>query len=219
MQTHTIRAWCEQRPELFNFFKALNQAHVKWALFSGMAVRLLANGRDSTDIDLLVGGNDFDQVCELLPRAIRTTKAVMIKSADGARITYDADEVCAWVDDTEVQVMRSPNGMNCGEHVYELELSDLAAANRLKYVVAGESIYLAHPFDTVATKAIMQRGLEQRKFDLADARALLAQCASASSYMARRAAEMHLDERVFRFLQRDGLAESGTSATMLAAYA
>lgn len=216
MQTHIIRAWCERRPELFNLFKNLNNAQVRWALFSGMAVRLLTNGRDSADIDLLVNGDDFELVCSLLPRATRRAKTVAISSTDGARITYEADEVCALVDGTEVQVMRSPNGMTCGKHVYELELSTLAAANRLMCMVADEPIYLAHPFDTVATKAIMQRGAEQRKFDLADARALLSQCIDQSLYIKRRAAEMHLDARVFRFLRSGGMAAASMPETGLA---
>lgn len=86
-------------------------------------------------------------------------------------------------------------------------MMDLAVKNRISVVASRVTVYIANPFDTVAIKAIMQRGPQQNKFDFEDTQALAAKSRHIFSreYMNERAKQVGLDERALDFLRKAGL--------------
>lgn len=73
-------------------------------------------------------------------------------------------------------------------------MTPLAAANRVSCGVDGVTVHFAHPFDTLAAKAIMWRGPEQGKCDARDI-AALRQYVLASDYTHQRGQEIGLTDR------------------------
>jgi hypothetical protein len=201
-----IEVWCENHPSLLAVFDRFNQQAIRWGIFSGTAVELLVGARTGEDVDLLLHNEDFDRVPPLLPNpVVERNKLVEIACDDQQWLRYRADEITAEVDGRQLQIMRSAGGVYCGTHRYEMSLTDLAAENRLSVEVNGVVVYFAHPFETMAIKAAMQRGSLCQKQDLPDVQALAARGSMPSEYVHLRAAEMGLDERVQTFLGRAGL--------------
>lgn len=201
----TIAKWCQAHPTITNYFKQLDNAGVRWAIFAGTSVSLLTGNRAPTDVDIIVHDDDFEKVSQVTPRADHKVPMVCdLPTGDNKTLHYRGDELAFKLDDTELEVMARAT-KTVDDHAYNISFTDLAVENRLTVNTPETIVYIANPFDTVAIKAIMQRGPQQNKFDFEDIKALVGKCKFLSSYMAERSRQIGLDKRVFDFLHKAGL--------------
>jgi hypothetical protein len=201
----TIEIWCKAHPALTDYFQELNDSGVRWAIFAGASVSLLTGNRAPTDIDIIVHDDDLEKVIALTPQATQKLPfEANMPTSGGETLHYRGDELEFEFDGTEVEVMARATTV-VGDSHYDVSFTDLAVQNRLAIVSPQTTIYIAHPFDTIAIKSLMQRGAEQNKFDLEDAKALIASYALPPDYVQARMKEIGLDARACGFLRRAGL--------------
>lgn len=201
----TLTTWCQTHPAITDYFKQLNNADVRWAIFAGTSVSLLTGNRTPTDVDIIVHDDDFEKVRQLTPNAEQKIPLVCdLPTGDGKVLHYRGDELAFELDDTELEVMARAT-KTIDNQVYNISFTDLAVENRLAVKTPQATVYIANPFDTIAIKAIMQRGPRQNKFDFEDAKALVAQCKFSSNYIAERSKQIGLDERALDFIHKAGL--------------
>lgn len=200
-----IANWCKVHSGIANYFKRLNDNNVRWAIFAGTSVSLLTGNRTPTDVDIIVHDDDFETIMNLTSKAeCKLPLECDLPTGDNKTLHYRGNELWFSLDDTELEVMAQARKTVDG-HVYDISFTDLAVANRMAVTVLETVVYIANPFDTVAIKAIMQRGPQQKKFDFEDTKALVAKHDFAPGYVANRAKQMNLDERAFDFLRKAGL--------------
>ena len=200
----TVDTWCEAHPAIASYFETLNDHNIRWALFAGASVSLLTGNRTPTDIDIIVHDDDFETVAQLTPGAEHKRPLVCdLPTGDGMAVRYRGDELVFELDGTEIEVMARATNTIEG-HVFAISLTDVAVRHRIS-VTSSVTIYIADPFDTAAIKAIMQRGVEQHKFDFEDTKALVAIAEFSAEYVAERSREIGLDDRALDFLRRAGL--------------
>jgi hypothetical protein len=201
----TIQKWCEAHPEITSYFKQLNDEDVRWAIFAGTSVSLLTSNRTPTDVDIIVHDDDFEMTMNLTPNAERKLPLECdLPTGDGKTLHYHGNELAFNLDDTEIEVMAHAK-KTVDNHVYDISFTDLAIENRMLIATPQTAIYIANPFDTIAIKAIMQRGPRQNKFDFEDTKALVARCQFSVNYIDARAKQIGLDERALNFLRETGL--------------
>lgn len=207
MLEKTLAAWCQVHPAITAYFKSLNEAGIRWAIFAGTSVSLLTQNRTPTDVDIIVHDDDFEKIMAITPNATPSLPYVSdIGTGDGKVLRYQGDELAFTLDNTELEVMARATKTVEG-HLYSVSFTDLAVDNRLVVELPASTIYIANPFDTIAIKAIMQRGPEQNKFDFEDTKAIVATCNFSAAYMQQRAKQINLDQRAIQFLRRAGLKE------------
>lgn len=201
----TIAKWCQAHPAITNYFKQLNNADVRWAIFAGTSVSLLTGNRTPTDVDIIIHDDDFEKVSQLTPHAERKVPLVCdLPTSDSKTLHYQGDELAFRLDDTELEVMARAT-KTIDDHAYDISFTDFAVENRIAITTPETVVYIANPFDTVAIKAIMQRGPQQNKFDFEDTKALVDKCNFMPDYITKRAKQIGLDERATSFLQKAGL--------------
>jgi hypothetical protein len=108
--------------------------------------------------------------------------------------------------------MRELTSFKCEHHNYSIKLTNHAWQHALQFTVNGIHVYVAQPFDTMAIKAMMQRGAEQCKHDASDVARLASVSHVSLDYARKRAAELQLDTRVTSFLQRQANVQLPTEA-------
>lgn len=202
-----VDTWAAAHPQTLHFFNDLNENGIPWSIFSGLSAHFLY-GRPTADTDLIIPqGNDrLEQVANLLPGSNMVRKLVKIEASDGTTLEYVTDELTSMLDETEVQIMQPVTPITSGDLRYQVSLTPLAADHRRKYTVQGAEVYVAHPFDSLALKSILQRGTEQGKHDFTDSVVLARHCDPMSSYPMLRAHEIGLDDRTASFMQACGAA-------------
>lgn len=201
----TTANWCQAHPAITNYFKQLNDTHVRWAIFAGAAVSLLTGNRTPTDVDLIVHDDDFEKVSRLTTDSERKVPLICdLPTGDGKTLHYRGDELAFKLDNTELEVMAHATN-TVDDKVYNISFTDLAVENRLTVTTPETIVYIANPFNTVAIKAIMQRGPQQNKFDLEDTKALIAKYKFSPSYAAERSKQVGLDGRAVNFLRKAGM--------------
>ena len=201
----TIATWCQAHPAITGYFKHLNDAGIRWAIFAGTSVSLLTGNRTPTDVDIIVHDDDFEKVSQLTSDAEQKVPLVCdLPTGDGKILHYRGDELAFELDSTELEVMARATKI-VDDQAYDISFTNLAVENRLAVNTPHATVYIANPFDTVAIKAIMQRGPRQNKFDFEDTKALIAKCKFSSDYMAERSKQIGLDERALDFLRKAGL--------------
>lgn len=199
MVTDTLTAWAARHPDTLRFFDELNRRGVRWGLFSGAHVQFLPNARPTNDNDLLTDCRGFDVIAGLSDVAV-ADKTIEPETLDKATIRYTTQEATIELDGTVVQVMR-PVDMVCSNGAtYNLAMTDLAASRRLACRVGDTVVYVAHPFDTVLAKGVLQR--PDPKHDAADAAALAMHYDLLADplYVVCRAREVGADQRVADFV-------------------
>jgi hypothetical protein len=201
----TIQKWCEAHPEIASYFKQLNDNGVRWAIFAGTSVSLLTGNRTPTDVDIIVHDDDFETTMNLTLNAERKLPLECdLPTGDGKTLHYRGNELAFKLDGTELEVMANARKTVAG-HIYDISFTDLAVKNRITITLPQVTIYTANPFDTIAIKAIMQRGVEQNKFDFEDTKALIAVCDISASYIKERTKQIDLDERALNFMRKAGM--------------
>jgi hypothetical protein len=201
----TIEAWCLNHPAIVSYFAILNKAEVRWAIFAGTSVSLLTGNRMPTDLDIIVHDDDFEALHRLTPQAKASLPlSVDLPTGDTQILHYEGCELTFVLDNTDIEIMAKAHE-RVNEARYNISFSDLAVAHRLLIETSQTSIYIANPFDTIAIKAIMQRGSAQNKFDLEDTQVLIKTMTIDAQYAKERATEIGLDDRAFNFLQKAGL--------------
>ncbi|HET9411374.1 MAG TPA: hypothetical protein VFO38_00810 [Candidatus Saccharimonadales bacterium] len=201
----TINAWLTANPAIAEYFNQLNNKNIRWAIFAGAAVSLLTGNRQPTDIDIIVHDDDFTTAAQLTPHAQRKLPLECeLPTGDNKMLHYKGSELWFSLDGKEIEIMSHAQKSIEG-HGYNISFTDLAVKNRMTIRTDGPTVYLANPFDTMAIKAIMQRGPKQHKFDFEDTKALAKQCTFSAEYITKRSAQIHLGAREFTFLQKAGL--------------
>ena len=191
-----------QKPGLKAFCNALNEAHIRWALFAGTATALLTSNRVPTDIDIIVHDNDFEMLAQLLKEATRTDNATFpITTSDGEALSMIASTLWLEVDGTEIDIMSRAKFVS-DEGEFVTSLSDVAVAHRIELRERETSVWLAEPFDTILFKAFMRRGAEQNKFDVSDIEAIVKRIPMDRDYIEKRVNETGLSSRAQSLLKK-----------------
>lgn len=202
---NTIYTWCAENPAIAEYFNQLNNKNIRWAIFAGASVSLITGNRQPTDIDIILHDDDFTTVMQLTPHAERKLPLECdLPTGDAKILHYKGNELWFTLDGKEIEIM-SHAQKNIEGHEYNISFTDIAVENRITVQNSAATVYLANPFDTMAIKAIMQRGPKQHKFDFEDAKALAGQCNFSADYISKRSDQIHLGARELAFLQRAGL--------------
>ena len=200
-----VEKWCNDHPEITDYFKLLNENKIRWAIFAGAAASLLTDNRLPTDIDILIHNDDFKKITKIIPNALITINMQGdIQTGDNKKLHYSCNNIELNLDNTEIDI--SSNLIeSIADNVFELSFNELAFKNRIIIDTPHTTIFITNPFDTIAIKSIMQRGAEQNKFDFTDSQILVAQYQIDKDYISKRSEQMSLTDREFKFLQKAGL--------------
>lgn len=180
-------------PQLKGVLPVANEAGVKYGLFSGGYVSLVAGNRPPTDFDFLTDLEGIRLLQEKFPQAVFVEQK---GNASGKWLDPLGDGLVEFSADVTICI----NGRD-----YSIALTTLAWQHFDKATVNGLEVYLANPVDTIISKAIGQRGPEQGKHDLEDIAALLKVVEIDRDYLKQRLPEFRADGRVTTCLRKFGL--------------
>jgi len=170
--------------------RRLDAVGISWAVFAGAATSLYGAERPVTDVDILIRGQDAEQVVALLPEAT---------------VDWRGGQVCkvAW---GEVELVPDPVLAAEGHH-YPFLMDEEMLRRRRWLELWGLRVPVLSPEDNIVFKAILQRGPEQGKHDLEDVEAVVGSLQGELDldYLRRRAATCGAEERVRAGLGRLGL--------------
>ena len=177
--------------ELESAKRLLHEAGVPWGVAAGAAVYLYAGNRPPTDLDLLVPPDRMERVARLVgsdPKLEKTpwgeSRKLLMGGIEmvGSLTIKIGDVVCSYLMDEEM--------------IRHLRL--------LTY--HGLEVPVLAPEDVIALKAVLQRGPDQGKHDLADIAALAAGLRVDRDYLEFRLGQMGGAERARGVLQQWGWA-------------
>jgi hypothetical protein len=193
--------WTKRHPQTVAFLSKLNNQGIDWGLYCGTTAQLLTGNRQSNDVDIVIRNSDFQTVRELAPAnaTIHQDDTATVTCGDGLTLNFPKHSICFWLDGQEIEIIASTTASS-DNHQYHVAMSDLAIQNRLMFEVGKTQLYVINPFDTMALKAILQRGYSMRKHDATDIASLGKHYSPSTIYALRRTREMQLDDRALDFL-------------------
>jgi hypothetical protein len=202
-----MTAFLDNNSGLANYFQALNDQGVKWAISGSAAVGLLTpyGYRPPSDLDITITDDSFAKAVAVSPpNAVAQDKPATFRCGDGLLLDFPAKGISFSMGGLAVDVMDTGEARD-GEYTYRLGLSELAVRNRLTVMVGELAVHIINPFDIAAMKAVQQRGAGQNKFDFLDTEAVLSVFRIDTSYALARAQEIGLTGREWSFLGHAGL--------------
>lgn len=160
---------------LFVVQKLLDANPVTWAVCAGAAAHLYGNRRPLQDVDILVGSGQLPKVVALLQSQ---QKAVQF---DGQRILWRGIKFF-----DELNVRR--NGT-----VHPFIFDEPMVARLRRMPLLGAQVPVLAPEDVLFHKALMGRGSEQGKHDMADAAGIVRRQQLDLEYLEQRALTSRID--------------------------
>jgi len=188
-----IHRLLEKLPSLKKVFTVLKENNIKYGIFAGACVYLLASGREPTDVDILVADEDFGKLSGLFKGRVEKRKGEKINSE-----LFYLDE------DQNLEFVSRLDFIESGE-IFPIRLTPLAWDNTYIYQVDGIEVLLLNPVDTILEKAISPRGEEVGKHDLEDIEVLVKMVDIDKAYLKKRVDEMKAKEKVANVLKNFNL--------------
>lgn len=188
-----LRNSLASNPRLKNVLSVASKARVKYGLFSGAYVSLVAGNRPPTDFDFLTNLEGIRLLQKKFPQAVFEERK---GNATGKWLDPLGDGLIDFSAEVTIFI---------NEHGYLVNMTALAWRHVDRVVVDNLTIYLANPVDTILPKAAGQRGPEQGKHDLEDIAALLKVVEIDRDYLKQRLPEFGADGRVMSCLQECSL--------------
>jgi hypothetical protein len=186
----------ETRGVLHTIARRLDAAGIPWAVFAGCATWLYGAERPVTDVDILIRGQDVEQILELLPEATVERHGGQVGKIALGNVELVPDPV-----------------LTAEGRRYPFLLDDEMLLRRTWCELWGLRVPVLSPEDNIVFKAILQRGPEQGKHDLEDVEAVLRKLRDELDldYIRHRAAACGAEERVLACLIRLELKWEGCS--------
>lgn len=125
-----------------------------WAVCAGAAAHLYGDRRPIQDIDLLVTMGQLPTVVKLLQQQQKSVQF------DGKRILWRGIKVF-----DDLTIRRTT--------IFPFQLDELAQAKLRRMPLLGAPVAVLAPEDVLLHKVVLNRGLDQGKHDLADARGII----------------------------------------------
>lgn len=188
-----IRRLFEKSPNLKKVLKILKKNEIKYGIFAGTCVYILASSREPTDVDILVADEDFNKLSGLFHGKVENKRE---KDANGNFFYLDEDRDLEFV--ARLDFIKN-------DGVYPIRLTHLAWENVYKFRVDETEVVLLNPVDTILEKAIAPRGKEVGKHDLEDIEILVRTLDINKSYLLKRAIEMKAKKQVAGVLKKFNL--------------
>lgn len=189
---HNFREVLNNIPDLKNILEILKTNNIKYGLYAGAFVSILTSYRVPTDVDFLVADTDYLKLTKLFD------KSEPKKWSYGDFLSPDQKNKV----DFMANATASPDGSGSR---YLFRMTDLAWSKTSVINIDGLEVRFCDPVDTILLKAMLQRGGEESKSDIADIEALLKVVSIDKKYLAERLKETGSDERMLLVLRKFGL--------------
>lgn len=146
----------------------LERGSIRYGLYAGSHVSIIAGNRVSADVDFLVHDDDMPALRDLFPFA---------RTADRGH------GLALYVGDRDlIEFMGQADILRNGSR-YPFRLTELAIARLATYRTSLAVINIVDPVDTLILKALLQRGHDQGKHDAEDLAALAARSEVDEGYL------------------------------------
>ncbi|MCS7288089.1 MAG: nucleotidyltransferase family protein [Roseiflexus sp.] len=167
--------------------RTLDAHHLAWAVCAGAAAHLYGNRRPIQDIDILVEPGKLLEIVRLLNQQQKVVQF------DGQRILWRGIKI---FDDLTIRR---------GQAIYPFTLDAEMRSRVRRLPLLGSLVPVLSPEDVALHKALLARGPEEGKHDIADATAIARRQALDYAYLQRRLALMRVDGAATAVLARIGI--------------
>jgi hypothetical protein len=167
--------------------RTLDAYHLAWAVCAGAAAHLYGNRRPIQDIDILIEPGKLSEVVRLLDQQQKVVQF------DGQRILWRGIKI---FDDLTIRR---------GRDVYPFVLDADMRSRVRRLPLLGSLVPVLSPEDVLVHKALLARGPEEGKHDIADATAIARRQMLDLDYIRRRLALMRVNGAAANLLARVGV--------------
>ena len=167
--------------------RLLDTNHMKWGVCAGVAAHLYGDRRPIQDVDLVVMQGKLPDVVKLLQQQ---QKAVQF---DGQRILWRGIKI---FDDLTVRR---------GSSVFPYVLDEAMIARLRRMSLLGAPVMVLAPEDVLLHKLLLGRGVDQGKYDMADAAGIVRRQQLDREYLRERMQVMNTNGSVVTALEQLGV--------------
>ncbi len=167
--------------------RTLDSHQLAWAVCAGAAAHLYGNRRPIQDIDILIEPGKLPEVVRLLNQQQKVVQF------DGQRILWRGIKI---FDDLTIRR---------GREIYPFTLDAEMRSRVRRLPLLGSLVPVLSPEDVALHKALLARGPEEGKHDIADAAAIVRRQALDYDYVQRRLALMRVNGAAAAMLARIGI--------------
>ena len=167
--------------------RTLDAYHLAWAVCAGAAAHLYGNRRPIQDIDILIEPGKLPEIVRLLNQQQKVVQF------DGQRILWRGIKI---FDDLTIRR---------GREVYPFVLDAEMHSRVRRLPLLGSLVPVLSPEDVAVHKAVLARGPQEGKHDLADAIAIVRRQALDYDYIQRRLALMRVNGTASAMLAHIGI--------------
>lgn len=167
--------------------RTLDSYQLAWAVCAGAAAHLYGNRRPIQDIDILIEPGKLPEVVRLLNQQQKVVQF------DGQRILWRGIKI---FDDLTIRR---------GREIYPFTLDAEMRSRVRRLPLLGSLVPVLSPEDVALHKALLARGPEEGKHDIADAAAIVRRQALDYDYVQRRLALMRVNGAAAAILARIGI--------------
>lgn len=173
----------------------INEANIKYWLYSGSYVSLITTNRVVNDVDILVAYEDILKLKEIFPFA-------ETKDYGDCILLYIGQN-------KEIEFMSYPR-ININNSKYYLCLTQICWENIIKIKYKKLYVNILNPVDTILQKAFLQRWKEQWKYDLEDIFIIIQKNIIDEEYLKKRILEFKNYKEITPLLWKYNLLENRT---------
>ncbi len=168
--------------------RTLDAQQFTWAVCAGAAAHLYGNRRPIQDVDILVESGKLPDVVRLLQEQQKVVQF------DGQRILWRGIKI---FDDLTIRR---------GREVYPFVFDDAMRSRLRRLPLLGSLVPVLPPEDIVLHKALLGRGIEEGKHDIADASGIARRQTLDHDYIRQRMAAMRVNGVASTALAQIGIA-------------
>lgn len=174
----------DQFPKLFDVIKKLNEQSIPWMIGGSGCLFLLGNDRSPDDVDMLLANDDHDRADALFGLSSFT-------------YTSDSENVrnSNPFGDHDLQ-FTSHLQLTIEGKTYLFDYNAAVFEHAIRGFFEGEAVYLLPPEESLLVKALLQRGEDVGKHDVADIEKFMKIYEIDREYMKKRIGELGAEERV-----------------------
>ena len=186
-----LKKFIEKFPLFFGVAEKLNANSIDWMIGGSGCLFLLGNERLPDDVDVFLPDEQHDKADKIFGIELFTHTS---KSENVRNSNPDGDHSIQLTSHLE---------FNFDKHYY-FGINDAVKQKRIKFQYEGLDLYLLPVEDVLLIKALLQRGLEENKFDIEDIEKFMKIYRIDPIYLNQRIKELDAESRVGDIFKRLG---------------
>jgi predicted nucleotidyltransferase len=179
-----LQTFFDRFPQLLTVIKKLNEQSIPWMIGGSGCLFLLGNDRSPDDVDMLLANDDHDRADALF----RLSSFTYTSDIENVRNSNPFE-------DHDLQ-FTSHLQLTIEGKTYLFDYNAAVFEHAIQGSFEGEAVYLLPPEESLLVKALLQRGEDVGKHDVADIEKFMKIYEIDQDYMKKRIGELGAEERV-----------------------